>query len=79
MKLVLWVKGCSVVVLMVYCVGEKLINECDGIMYDYMVKQGVEYVEIVLLEGVSVDWVWDWLDLWNVVEFVENWKDVCVV
>lgn len=63
---------------MAYRAGEKLTNERDGITHDYTAKQGVEHAEIVLPEGVNVDWARDRSDLWNAAEFAEARKDARV-
>lgn len=63
---------------MAYRAGEKLTNERDGITHDYTAKQGVEHAEIVLPDGVSVDWARDRSDLWNAAEFSEKRKDARV-
>lgn len=78
MKPVSRANGRSAVASMAYRAGEKLTNERDGITHDYTAKQGVEYAEIVLPEGVNADWVRDRSDLWNAAEFAEKRKDARV-
>ena len=78
MKPVSRASGRSAVASMAYRAGEKLTNERDGITHDYTAKQGVEHAEIVLPEGVSVDWARDRSDLWNAAEFAEKRKDARV-
>ncbi|TCN34350.1 Ti-type conjugative transfer relaxase TraA [Shinella granuli] len=78
MKPVSRAKGRSAVASMAYRAGEKLTNERDGITHDYTAKQGVEYAEIVLPEGVNADWARDRSDLWNAAEFAEKRKDARV-
>ena len=78
MKPVSRASGRSAVASMAYRAGEHLTNERDGITHDYTAKQGVEHAEIVLPEGVSVDWARDRSDLWNAAEFAEKRKDARV-
>lgn len=78
MKPVSRASGRSAVASMAYRAGEKLTNERDGITHDYTAKQGVEYAEIVLPEGVEADWARDRSDLWNAAEFAEKRKDARV-
>ena len=78
MKPVSRASGRSAVASMAYRAGERLTNERDGITHDYTAKQGVEHAEIVLPEGVSVDWARDRSSLWNAAEFAEKRKDARV-
>lgn len=78
MKPVSRASGRSAVASMAYRAGERLTNERDGITHDYTAKQGVEHAEIVLPEGVKVDWARDRSTLWNAAEFSEKRKDARV-
>lgn len=56
----------------------RLTNERDGLVHDFTRKEGVEYTEIILPEGVSADWALDRSALWNAAERAENRKDARV-
>jgi Ti-type conjugative transfer relaxase TraA len=55
-----------------------LTNQRDGLVHDFIRKEGVEHSEIVLPEGVSADWALDRSTLWNAAEFAEKRKDARV-
>ena len=70
--------GRSAVAAIAYRAAEKLTNDRDGLVHDYRAKQGVEHSEIVLPDGVDVDWARDRSQLWNAVEKREVRKDARV-
>lgn len=75
MKLICRAAGRSAVGSAAYRAADVLENERDGVVHDYTARFGVEYVEIVLPEGVSADWARDRSALWNAAEAVEVRKD----
>ncbi|MCF1496106.1 Ti-type conjugative transfer relaxase TraA [Agrobacterium vitis] len=70
--------GRSAVASAAYRCAVRLTNERDGLVHDFTRKEGVEYTEIVLPEGVSADWALDRSALWNAAERAENRKDARV-
>ncbi|SDH19620.1 Ti-type conjugative transfer relaxase TraA [Pelagibacterium luteolum] len=75
MKPVSRASGRSAVASAAYRSAERLTNERDGITHDFRTKQGVEHAEIVLPQGVDVDWARDRSTLWNAAELAEKRKD----
>ncbi len=70
--------GRSAVASAAYRCAVRLTNERDGLVHDFTRKEGVEHTEIVLPEGVKVEWALDRSVLWNAAEFAENRKDARV-
>lgn len=70
--------GRSAVASAAYRCAVRLTNERDGLVHDFIRKEGVEHTEIVLPEGVSADWALDRSALWNAAEFTEKRKDARV-
>lgn len=77
-KVISCVVGVSVVVVVVYCLVLWLCDVWLDCSYDFLNKVGVVYFEVMLFEGVLVDFgECEWF--WNVVEVVEICKDVQLV
>ncbi len=70
--------GRSAVASAAYRCAVLLVNQRDGLVHDFTRKEGVEHKEIVLPQGVSVDWALDRSALWNAAEFAEKRKDARV-
>ncbi|OCJ37229.1 Ti-type conjugative transfer relaxase TraA [Agrobacterium tumefaciens] len=70
--------GRSAVASAAYRCAVLLVNQRDGLVHDFTRKEGVEHKEIVLPQGVSVDWALDRSKLWNAAEFAEKRKDARV-
>ncbi len=70
--------GRSAVAAVAYRTASRMLNERDGLVHDFTRKQGVVHSEIVLPDGVDVDWARDRSTLWNAVEFAEKRKDARV-
>ncbi|MHB2268229.1 Ti-type conjugative transfer relaxase TraA [Aliihoeflea sp. PC F10.4] len=70
--------GRSSVAAAAYRSGDKLTNERDGQVHDFTRKQGIAHAEIVLPDGVSVEWAKDRSALWNAAEAAEPRKDARV-
>jgi len=70
--------GRSAVASAAYRCAVLLVNHRDGLVHDFTRKEGVEHREIVLPQGVSVDWALDRSTLWNAAEFAEKRKDARV-
>lgn len=70
--------GRSAVAAVAYRTASRLLNERDGLVHDFTRKSGVVHTEIVLPDGVQVDWARDRSGLWNAVEFAEKRKDARV-
>ncbi|QTG14581.1 Ti-type conjugative transfer relaxase TraA [Agrobacterium tumefaciens] len=70
--------GRSAVASAAYRCAVLLVNQRDGLVHDFTRKEGVEHKEIVLPQGVSVDWALDRSTLWNAAEFAEKRKDARV-
>ncbi len=70
--------GRSAVASAAYRCAVLLVNQRDGLVHDFTRKEGVEHSEIVLPQGVSVDWALDRSTLWNAAEFAEKRKDARV-
>lgn len=70
--------GRSAVASAAYRCAVLLVNHRDGLVHDFTRKEGVEHIEIVLPDGLSVDWAFDRSALWNAAEFAEKRKDARV-
>lgn len=70
--------GRSAVAAAAYRTATMMVNERDGLVHDFTRKKGVEHAEILLPEGVEVDWALDRSRLWNAVEHAEKRKDARV-
>ncbi len=70
--------GRSAVAAIAYRTAEKLTNERDGLTHDFTRRSGVEHSEIVLPEGMNVEWAEDRSALWNAAEAAEKRKDARV-
>src|SRR5271163_3203294 len=67
-------QGRSVVGAAAYRAGERILDERQGITFDYSQKKGVVYSEI-LAPAHAPEWVKDRARLWNEVEKLEKRKD----
>lgn len=67
-------QGRSSVASAAYRAGQKLQDERQGLTFDYSVKKGVVYSEIMAPEHAP-NWVKDREQLWNAVEQIERRKD----
>ena len=61
-----------------YRTASLLVNQRDGLVHDFTAKQGVDYCEIVLPDGVDADWALDRSALWNAAEAAEKRCDARV-
>lgn len=66
--------GRSCVAAAAYRAGERIINERDGLIHDYLRRSGVAYTDI-LYPATAPEWVSDRAQLWNHVEQIEKRKD----
>lgn len=60
--------GRNAVAAAAYRSATKLLNEHNGLTYNYSSKKGVELTEIVLPDGVNAPWARDRSVLWNAAE-----------
>ncbi|MFN7025829.1 MAG: Ti-type conjugative transfer relaxase TraA [Pseudorhizobium sp.] len=70
--------GRNAVAAAAYRSATKLLNERDGLTYNYTNKKGVELAEVLLPDGVNAQWALDRELLWNTAERCEKRKDARV-
>lgn len=78
MSIVSRTTGRSAVAAAAYRAAKTLTNERDGLVHDYSRREGVGHSEVLLPEGVVVEWARDRSALWNAAERIENRKDARV-
>ena len=64
--------GRSAVTAAAYRAGVELVDERTGVVHDYTRKRGVEHVELMVPEGITLD---SPSALWNAAEAAEKRKD----
>jgi hypothetical protein len=70
-KKILRSQGRSMVDIAACHAGQKLLDESQGVEFDYSQKEGVVYSEILTPEGAPA-WMKDRATLWNAVEHMET-------
>ncbi len=76
-KKILRSQGHSVVDAAAYCSAKKLLDERQGIEFDYSQKEGLIYSEILIPQQAPA-WMRGCSILWNTVECIEKRKDACL-